>query len=328
MVKNRMQIGDWGMRSVGTMFVVLLMWSGSLFSQEVKISARTDSLHYRIGDWVQLTVEAKLPATVETIAPIVKDSIGPFEILRVEAQEIESAEDGHRRVWNFKLTTFDSGKAYIPPVDFAYRLKGDSTQRIARSNSLILDIGSVAVDAQGDIRDIKLPFDAPWRFEDYLPYLIALAALALAGLGYYYWRKKRKQRDDEFAVLKPQIPPHQQALYELRELEDKKLWQQGKVKEYYSEVTEIIRRFFEGRWRIIALELTSDEILQQMKAFADAQKVWREMQSFFTTADLVKFAKYHPTPEEHEKELRWAYEIVRAMEPRVQVTKEEIEYAG
>ncbi len=327
MVTKRMWIAECGLRNVA-MSVLLLALSSQALSQEVSLSAKTDSLHYRIGDWITLKVEGKIPPTVEAIAPAVKDSIGSFEVLKVEAQEVESKENGYRRVWNFRVVTFDSGKGYIPPVDFVYRLKGDTTQRLARSNSLMLDIGSIAVDPQGDIKDIKLPFDAPWKFEDYLPYLIALGVFGLAGFAYSYWRRKKRQREREFERLKPHIPPHQQALYELRELEDKKLWQQGKVKEYYSEATEIIRRFFEGRWGIIALELTSDEILSQMKSIRESQKVWREMVSFFTTADLVKFAKYAPTPEEHEKELRWAFEIVRAMEQREAIAKEEVVYAG
>ena len=100
------------------------------------------------------------------------------------------------------------------------------------------------------------------------------------------------------------------------------------MKEYYSEATEIVRRFFEGRWGIDALELTSDEIMKQMKDVAESQKVWKELRSFFTTADLVKFAKYNPTVEEHVNELKEAYEIVRAMVPIVAVEKEEVEYAG
>jgi len=294
-------------------------------AQEVSVSAKTDSTNYRIGDWIRLTVEAKFPASVESILPAVKDSIGAFEILKVEAME-NSEQDS--RAWVFTITSFDSGKGYVPPVEVAYSFKGDTTQRIARTNSLILDLGSVAVDTEGEIKDIKPPLDAPWKFEDFLPYLIALAVLALAAGVYYYWRKKRKQREEAVVLAKPEIPPHQQALYELRELEDKKLWQQGKVKEYYSEATEIVRRFFDGRWGIDALELTSDEIMKHMKNVAESQKVWKEMRSFFTIADLVKFAKYNPTVEEHKNELKEAYEIVRAMVPVTPVEKEEVEYAG
>ena len=94
------------------------------------------------------------------------------------------------------------------------------------------------------------------------------------------------------------------------------------MKQYYSEVTEIIRHFFERRWGIIALELTTDEILVQMKHIPDALKVWKEMESFFITADLVKFAKYEPSPTEHENEMRSAYEIVRMMVPKAPIELE------
>jgi hypothetical protein len=319
---NRLRISECGLRIVVSAHFFLAVFASA---QEISVTAKTDSTNYRVGDWIRLTVEAKIPASIESILPAVKDSIGSFEILKVEAME-NSEQDS--RGWVFTITSFDSGKGYVPPVELAYRVKGDTTQQIARSNSLILDIGSVAVDSDGEIKDIKPPLDAPWKFEDFLPYLIALAVLALAARVYYYWRKKRKQREEAVVLAKPEIPPHQQALYELRELEDKKLWQQGKVKEYYSEATEIVRRFFEGRWGIDALELTSDEIMKHMKNVAESQKVWKEMQSFFITADLVKFAKYNPTVEEHEDELKEAYEIVRAMVPVIPAEKEEVEYAG
>jgi hypothetical protein len=108
----------------------------------------------------------------------------------------------------------------------------------------------------------------------------------------------------------------------LRVLEEKKLWQQGLVKEYYSEVTEIIRRFFERRWNIIALEMTTDEILVQIKHVPEALMVWKEMGTFFLNADLVKFAKYQPEPAEHEQEMLSAYEIVRSMAPKASIQKE------
>ena len=88
------------------------------------------------------------------------------------------------------------------------------------------------------------------------------------------------------------------------------------MKEYYSETTEIIRTFFEGRFGIVALEMTSDEILRQMKSVPEAKMHWKEMNTFFLTADLVKFAKYEATPVEHENEMKWAFEIVRSMIPK------------
>ena len=259
--------------------------------------------------------KAQFNTTIDTIAPVVKDSIGLLEVVKVE-------RNGTEPKWLIRLTTIDSGKVFLPPIEFDYKVKGDTSTHKAYTNSLLLNIAGVTIDPKGEIKDIKPPMSAPWLFEDFLPYLIALIVVAaLAGGFYYYWRKK-KQKQDLLANIKVIIPPHREALTALRVLEEKKLWQQGLVKQYYSEVTEIIRHFFERRWGIIALELTTDEILMQMKHIPDALKVWKEMESFFITADLVKFAKYEPSPAEHENEMRSAYEIVRMMVPKAPVETE------
>jgi len=284
--------------------------------QQVGLSARTDSANYRIGDWISLHVVGTVAADVDTIAPVVGDSIGRFSVLHV-------ARDGNKPSWTLSLMTIDSGSVFIPPVAFEYRIKGDTSAHKAFTNSIYLNVSGIPVDPKGDIKDIKGPISAPWRFEDFIPYLIALLLLSAAGYGYYYYRRKHKQTLAAYVPPKPKVAPHSAALFALRELEDQKLWQNGKVKQYYSEVTGIIRTFFEGRWNFIALELTTDEILDRMKQFPESEGIWKEMQSFFVTADLVKFAKYVPAPEDNENELRWAYEIVRTMTPAPATVEEE-----
>jgi hypothetical protein len=249
---------------------------------------------------------------VDSLAPVVKDSAGSFEILSIDPSQ---PKDAHQE-WLFKLTMFDTGNVFIPPMPFSYRNRSDTLQRIAYSNPIPLSIVAIPFDPKGDIKDIKPPLNAPWKFEDFLPYLIALLILALAALGYYYYRKWKKRRAEGFVPVKPSIPPGQVALVALRTLEEKHLWQQGKIKPYYSEVTEIVRRFVEDQYGVMALESTSDEILTQLLKLPEAQALLKEFRSFFTTADLVKFAKYLPAPEEHERELGWAYEFVRSMIPK------------
>lgn len=293
--------------------IILLLFCVALaHAQEPTVAARTDSAQYKVGEWILLRVAAELPSSVDSLVPAVKDSLGPFEILNVEPSQ---PKNGHQE-WTFKLTMFDTGNVFIPPVAFSYRNRPDTLQRIAYSNPISLSIVGIPFDPKGDIKDIKPPLDAPWMLEDFLPYLIALLILALASLGYYYYRKWKKRREEGFVPAKPLIPPGQVALAALRIVEEKHLWQQGKVKQYYSEVTEIVRRFIEDQYGILALESTSDEILAQLLKLPEAQALLKEFRSFFTTADLVKFAKYLPAPEEHEKELRWAYEIVRSMIPK------------
>jgi hypothetical protein len=215
----------------------------------------------------------------------------------------------------FRLTIFDTGKVYVPPAIFAYKNRGDTLTRVVSSNPIPLTIVGISVDLKGDIKDIKPPLDAPWKFEDFLPYLIALAVVLLLGLAYWYYRRVKKRREASYVPPKPDIPPWRVALAALHTIEDQRLWQQGRVKDFYSETTEIIRRFLEDQYNLLALESTSDEIVVQLKLVPEAQPLQKEFRSFFTTADLVKFAKYLPTPEENEQELTWAFHFVRTMTP-------------
>lgn len=301
--------------------ILLVLFASTAHAQEPGVTARADSAQYKVGAWILLHVSAELPADVDSLTPAVKDSVGAFEILNIDASR---AANGHQE-WVFKLTMFDTGNVFIPPVAFSYKHRQDTLQRIAYSNPIPLSIAAIPFDPKGDIKDIKPPLDAPWRFEDFLPYLIALLLLALIAAGYYYYRRWKKRREEGFVPVKPSIPPGQAALAALRLLEDKHLWQHGKVKQYYSEVTEIVRRFIEEQYGVLALESTSDEILAQLLKLPEAQALLKEFRSFFTTADLVKFAKYVPAPDEHDHELRWAYEIVRAMIPKPTVEPEEQE---
>ena len=308
-------------RFIATVLAAMLV-SASLSFSQVQLEAHVDSTHYKIGDWVRVKVTALMAPSVSSISPLVRDSLGGFEVLRVQSPPPQVDETGKRQVWNLRLTSFDTTSVVIPPIEFGYTIAGDSTPRTARTQAIPVSITGPTVDPKGDIKDIKEPLRPPWAFEDFIPYIIVLLLLGLAAGAYFFYRWRMKKKAGLVDEFVPQIPPHELALGALREVEDKKLWQQGKVKEYYSEVTEIIRRFFEGRFRIIALEMTSDQILQQLKSVPEAQPLMKEISSFFLTADLVKFAKYAAAPNEHESELRWAYEIVRSMIPRPPVDEE------
>lgn len=158
-----------------------------MHAQQAGLSARTDSTNYRIGDWIILHVQGTVTADVDTIVAAVKDSVGSFAVLHAE-------RDANKPSWTFTLMTIDSGKVFIPPVEFDYRVKGDTTAHKAYTNAISLNIAGVVVDSKGDIKDIKAPISAPWQFADLLPYLIALVVLSAAGYAYYYYRKKQNEK--------------------------------------------------------------------------------------------------------------------------------------
>jgi len=291
--------------------ITLFLFTSLAWAQEPRISAHSDSAQYKVGAWILLRVDAELPPAVDSLTVAVKDSLGSFEILAIDAA---SPKAGHQQ-WLFRLTVFDTGKVFIPPAIFTYKIRGDTLTRVASSNPIPLTIVGIPVDLKGDIKDIKPPLDAPWKFEDFLPYLIAFIVLALLAFAYAYYRRLKKRREASYVPPKPVIPPWRVALAALHTLEDRRLWQQGRVKEFYSETTEITRRFLEDQYNLLALESTSDEIIVQLKQLPEAQSLLKEFRSFFTTADLVKFAKYFPAPEENELELTWAFHFVRTMTP-------------
>jgi hypothetical protein len=301
--------------------ILIFAFPTGMLAQSVGLSAKAEKSQYRIGDWIDVTVDARVDIPVDSIRPALRDSLGLFEVLGMGR-----AAEGNR--WTIRFATLDSGNVVLPPIPFVFRAKGDTVFQRAYSNSISFVLSGMAIDPKGEIKDIKQPMSGPWTFEDLLPYLIGFVVLVAAGIGLYFWYKRRQRLAAMVEeVVRPAIPAHVEALAALRMLEDKKLWQNGRIKEFYSEDTEIVRRFFERRWNIIALELTSDETLQQMEQIGDAQQVRNEMVQFFRTADLVKFAKHFPSPEDCTNELRWAYDIIRAMVPRATVdpaVKEEV----
>jgi len=161
-----------------------------------------------------------------------------------------------------RITSFDSGMYTIPPIRFYFRELPDTTLHFSQTESLILNVHTVKVDTTQAIKPIKGPMKIPITFRELLPWIVLVILLALIVWFVIYYLKKRKKAEPIFQ-LKPRIilQPYEIALAELEKLRAKKLWQSGKIKEYHTEVTEIIRRYVEDRFRIMALESTTGEII-------------------------------------------------------------------
>ncbi|MCX7611352.1 MAG: hypothetical protein N2043_07190, partial [Ignavibacterium sp.] len=101
----------------------------------------------------------------------------------------------------------------------------------------------------------------------------------------------------------------------LDELEKERLWQSGKVKEYHSRITEIIREYFEKRFSFPALELTSSEQIQLLEKIPEAENIIKTAEEFLTNADLVKFAKFNPVPDLNSIMMNLARDIVNSTIP-------------
>ena len=111
-------------------------------------------------------------------------------------------------------------------------------------------------------------------------------------------------------VETPKIPAHVIAFGKLEVLKNEKLWQEGKLKQYHSSVTDIIREYIENRYKIQALEQTTEEILWSFRNVAIDEESKTKLKRTLVLADLVKFAKEIPLPNENEMSLTNSYDFI------------------
>ena len=113
----------------------------------------------------------------------------------------------------------------------------------------------------------------------------------------------------------PPLPPHEQAFKALEQLREERLWQEGKHKEYYSALTDILRTYIDGHFGVGAMEMTSDEIVDAMRSVELPQKSSMDLTQILRDADLVKFAKAVPEAEENEAAFHAAWDFVEQTRP-------------
>lgn len=301
-------------------FVTVCLFNVSLFAQ-FDIKVKTDTTDYLIGDYIHFELQGKYPKNFVLKEPIYKDSLKQFEIIEESISKFDTTENSIDFYKKIILAFYDSSEIYIPSLHFVLTSNQDTTKFSFYSDSLLVKVHSLEIKTDSDIKDIKEPIKIPLDILEIILWtLLALLVLAIIFLVIKkFIRKERKQ------ITEPQIilPPHVLALTKLDELEREKLWQNGRVKEYHSRITEIVREYFERRFSFPALELTSSEQIQYLKNYDESKSVINITESFFTNADLVKFAKFNPVPDLNEIMMIQAKKIINLTIPKEEDSKVE-----
>ncbi len=309
--------------SMAILFFILTAISS--LAQNISISASADTSEYSVGDYIKYTLDFKYDKNIKVILPAVKDSIKELEFIQSVQPAKNEVNNKIIEKYTYIFSKYDSAQVTIPSYKIFYTVGNDTSERFLEVNPVIIVVKTLPVDTKADIRDVKEPMKLPlnWLMIAVITFIVLVFLVGGYYLYKYYMKKKRKQSE-----LLPEIiiPPHEVALNELHELEEKKLWQQGMIKEYHSEITEIVRKYFEARFNFRALEITSAEILACLSFIEEGKGILSTADNFFTNADLVKFAKFLPMPGVNEEMMKQAYQIVNETIPEIKPAeiKEEV----
>ncbi len=273
-----------------------------LRAQEVRAVAGLDSNHILIGDWLRLHLDVQHPNNTVVAFPNLPDSINGIEIVKREQPKRSQSGDTISESVTFVITAFDSGMHVVPPIPVQYTVNGDTAKKYVQTAPQIFVVGTIAIDTSKEIKDIKPPLAIGISFAEILPYLIGLVILAGIVWLILYIRKKRR-RGESLIPEAPKLPANVVALEALRILEAEHVWQRGLVKDYYSQLTDILRMYMERRFTVAAMEMTSDEILSAPAVAVLPKEIKNSLREVLLRADLVKFAKSQPLPQEHELSL-------------------------
>lgn len=289
-------------------FALLLAHSG--YSQQISVKASIDSTLILIGKQSHLSFEVAQPKHMVVRFPLLADTlVSGVNILG--KPKMDTVDLGHDRIQvkqTYTVTSFDSALYYIP----AYKLI--SGRDTFKTNPLSLKVITYSVDtAKQSIFDIKKVYAPPFDWAAFfrMILIIALILIVLAAIVYVIWKYVLKKPIPFIEKTVQVLLPYQKAIQELDQISSQKLWQHGREKEYYTRLTEVIRIYMESRFNISALEMTSAEILDEARMIQmEYPAAYDSLIKLLQIGDLVKFAKWHPQPEENELSLNICYLFV------------------
>ena len=284
------------------LFAILLLFClcGSGFAQdEVRLIPKLEPTKILIGEQTTLSVSVVAPADRDVRLALPADTlVSGVEILGVAAGDTTMISDRLRQiVYEVTLTSFDSASYTL---DHIAALVAD--QPVEAQDQPILMVGTVPVDLEhpDEIRDIKPQWLADFVLWDYLYYvalfyaLMSLIALLFVTIAYFIGRQKEERAAVSAEVTEPLLDPYEEAVEELAKLKDEKLWESDQVKEYYTEMSDILRRYLKRVYGFETGEKTSSEILELFRSHIGRERMYDDLSRILTTADLAKFAKYRP----------------------------------
>ena len=301
----------------------------------IVVSASIDSTMLMLGDQTDMHLQVTQEKDEKVEWPVFGETLQEgLEIVDRTIVDTTTLPDGRLQLNQYlTLTSFQDSLFSINPVAFA---SGEDT---FFTEALALNvIQPFEVDTTLAITDIKDIEKAPIWWWGIIRWMLLALLLVALGVGIYYlvqWYRKRQQPEEE--IIEPELlrPAEEVALEKLDAIKEAKIWKDGKVKEYQTDLTDVVREYIGRRFDVQSTEKTSDETLREMENILvkgqgdkvpctkeDGKALYERLKKMLQTADLVKFAKWHTTPDENESALNTAYDFVKETTPVEQANEQ------
>lgn len=236
--------------------------------------------------------------------------LGPLELLEQTRNRVDGKESAVT-TFRVKLALFELGPRQLPDLSFDV-VEPERTQRFVASGKEVEGISTLPKDSDANgaaLEDIKPPEQVP--IPSYRLIWIALGALAALGLAYAAYRWFRQLRAKPSAPISEPGPLHLRTLAALDRLREEKLPDRGRSQEFYFRLSDIVRSYLGERYAFEALECTGTELVAALAHNPSQTLPRRELASFVTESDLVKFAKAQADTEQCQQALDFGYRLVQ-----------------
>lgn len=302
-MQNKLEIMGVVRKVFGVVIICLFSYTTS-FAQ-VQLDTQIDTTQGYIGDLFNLQIVLEHPRGFTVEYPDDIQKLGEFDVRDIH----ERIKQTHTTL-EYTLAVYDTGKYSIPPIEVSVQPQ-DTTQSPLKFSSdeiTVQILSMVPADAQ-ELKDIKPLMNLPQTF----PWFWIALIFVLLFAGYFLWRYLTNRKPVTGAQMSPEErrrSAHERAFEELDRIRAANYPELGAMKQHFSEISQTVRRYFEDRYFIPALEMTTTEVMQNLPTEHIEYDIEQQIQNLLSVSDLVKFAKYRASIKEAEQIMNDAYNIV------------------
>ena len=293
------------------LLAALAILAGAAGAETIKVGASLTPQPLAIGDRAALTAVFTTSPGIRLEPAFSATALGEWEVLGVRALPPRPAGAEIEQRFEVILTCWSATATASPELAFAASIPPASPHRIVVAPIPVTMRSALAGVKDAD--DLKAP-KGMIEYRSWWPWILAGLALALAGAGAWLWRRRVKALAAASGV--PALPPEISAHEALERLLASNLLEEGQVKGFYSELSDVLRRYLEGRFGIPALDRTTTELLPELRQRAELRALFGELRAFLDDGDLVKFARYVPEPAEIDADVNRVRRVIAETTPR------------